>query len=156
MSNNEIVIIGNNENCNNNVITGNNNVIMKFVITGNITIIIGNNEIVIMSNNGQIMDNDTSSLWRKMLLCVAKSQSADLETTNSMSASEQADMPQTKSMYHRQSKTELSSTIDCKGPKAVSMGLEPGPLRNSTTLAGILTTESWHIFQASNTLVYIH
>ena len=73
-----------------------------------------------------------------MLLCVAKSQSA--ETTNSMSASDQADMPQTKSMYHRQSKTELSSTIDCKGPKAVSMGLEPGPLRNSTTLAGVPNT----------------
>ena len=53
MSNNEIVIIGNNENCKNNVITGNNNVIMKFVITGNITIIIGINEIVIMSNNGK-------------------------------------------------------------------------------------------------------
>ena len=54
MSNNEIVIIGNNENCNNNVITGNdNNAIIKFVITGNITIIIGINEIVIMSNNGK-------------------------------------------------------------------------------------------------------
>jgi len=88
-----------------------------------------------------------------MLLCVAKSQSA--ETTNSMSASEQADMPQTKSMYHRQSKTELSSTIDCKGPKTASMGLEPGPLGNSTTGKHLNSEHfSWHIFQASNTLVY--
>ena len=46
------VTIGNNKNCNNNPITGNNHVITKIVITGNITVIIGKNA-VIMSNNGK-------------------------------------------------------------------------------------------------------